>query len=243
MGGPTQSRRRRAGARGGGRGQAGPGGGSALLVRSSLRKSRAGHEPGGACARGHRNASGGRSPQGACALPRPGASPYEPSRGRGPGSAQFAGGYPGHCVLPGSSVSKSMKATQTSHRRMSAERAQFVRSRPRRCGGDITPHNIGVGVRECMCSARPTQATTYFDKVRRFIARSNGVYRVGRLMSSTAVAKSAPAADVNRLLPNHSRRCRWVWYGSPGLRNPSGVGPSALVGFRDFASIGWRLWF
>ena len=67
--------------------------------------------PRGLCARGRRKASVGRSLtlQGACALPRPGASPYEPSRGRGPGSAQFAGGYPGHCVLHGSSVSKSMK--------------------------------------------------------------------------------------------------------------------------------------
>ncbi len=64
----------------------------------------------GPCARGvHRNASKGRIPQEACAWPRPGASPKEPSRGRGPGSAQCARGYPGHCVLHGSSVSKSMK--------------------------------------------------------------------------------------------------------------------------------------
>ena len=54
----------------------------------------------------------------------PGASPFEASRGRGPGSAQFARGCPGHCVLHGSSVSKSMKPRNEA----TAEYAQNVRS-------------------------------------------------------------------------------------------------------------------
>jgi hypothetical protein len=40
------------------------------------------------------------------------------------------------------------------------------------------------------------------------------------------VVKSVPAVDVNCLLPNQSRRCQWVWYGSPGLRSQSCVGLS-----------------
>ena len=160
--GSPRARRLRAGVR---RGLGGPGGGSALLVRCCANAGpdrdtcRAGLAPRPSqCAQGHRSKSEGRRgriPQEACALPRPGASPYEPSRGRGPGSAQFAGGYPGHCALHGSSVSKSMKPRKHATAGVCAECTQFMRSRPRRCGGDITPHQIGVGVREWMCSARP----------------------------------------------------------------------------------------
>jgi hypothetical protein len=122
---------------------------------------------------------------------------------------------------------------------MCAERAQFVRSRPRRCGGVINPHKIGVGVRECMCSARPAYIER--DDVLRqdptvHIARPNGVARraaqvidrrgeVGacRRRELPAPETTAGAASVSRTDP-------------PGLRSPSCVGLTAIVGFRDFAA-------
>jgi hypothetical protein len=218
-------------------------GGSALP-----RKSRVGHVAGREplrCA-GPSDSSEGRCLQEACALPWPGASPFEASRGRGPGSAQFARrcrttvprqlgnaqcarGCPGHSVLHGSSVSKSMKPRNEA----TAGCPQNVRS-SFAAGPDVAAasqtriKSASVSVNGCAQRVPPRlKETTYFGKVRRFMSLDRTVCRVGRLRSSTGVAKSVPAADMSCLLPKPQPALQvGLVVDPPGLRSPSCVGLS-----------------